>query len=133
MNNEIGGDIRNHAADDGEGLHAMLKTLADAGSYQPEHPGSAGNGTCAGPSDARAGKVRIHPIPRECPPELAVYVAMCVRGAVTDALNKHGQRLSKSERGMLIGSIGKRAVNQLCCDEGRAKLYEMLALNPRTA
>ena len=104
------------------------KNLADVGSLLPERPGTAGDGTRASADRdlARAGKVRIHPIPDECPPDLASFIASCVRGAVRSALESHVKNLTKNQRGMLVGSIGKRAVNQLCCKEGRRILRELI-------
>lgn len=71
--------------------------------------------------------VRIHPLPDpQCSEELARYVAKAVRGAVRSFIAAHGEHLDKRTRGMMTGSIGKRAVNQLCCAEGRAALVKLL-------
>lgn len=73
------------------------------------------------------GKVLVHPLPAGCSPELAELVAKAVRGAVMAALDAHYPELSRQKRGSLIGSIGKRAVNQLCCEEGRERIKQVLA------
>ena len=70
--------------------------------------------------------LKIHPLPAGCSPELAEYVAKVVRGAVKSALDAHYPELVGSRRGSLVGSIGKRAVNQLCCEESRRQLKELL-------
>ena len=59
---------------------------------------------------------------------LAQFVATVVRGAVAQAIDAHYPELPKKKRGSLIGSIGKRAVNQLTCAEGEAKLRNILDL-----
>jgi len=117
---EIGGAAS--PVNEGQRSQAAPIPLADAGTRNPGRPGNVSSGKRARPKWARVGKVRIHPIPDDCPQELADYIATVVRGAVADGLNKHATDLSPSKRGSLVGSIGKRAVNQLCCAEGRKML-----------
>lgn len=124
MSDDIGGAL--NAADDGRGSKDALSAVADAGARKPERTGNVSGGTQAHARWARAGKVRLHPIPEGCPQELADYLAMCIRGAVRDALNKHGQNLTRTQHGTLVGSIGKRAVNALACAEGLKRLKEIL-------
>jgi|CXWL01.1.fsa_nt_gi hypothetical protein len=122
--NEIGGAVT--AADDGRGGQTASETTADAGNLDPRRTGTASSGTRAQVKWAREGKVRLHPIPIGCPQELADYVAMCVRGAIKDGLNKHAGYLTNAQRGILIGSIGKRAVNSLCSADGLARIRDIL-------
>ena len=69
--------------------------------------------------------VRLHPLPGGCSPGLADIIGKAVAGAVMSAFDAHLD-LPRAKRGALVGSIRKRAVNQLCCDEGREKLRQAL-------
>ena len=57
---------------------------------------------------------------------LASVIGAAVAGAVRDCLNAHFMRMSRHDRGLLVGSIRKRAVNQLVCPEGETRLREAL-------
>lgn len=72
------------------------------------------------------GKVRIHPMPKGAPAAMVEYVASVVAGGIKQTLKAHGAELSANTRGMLLGSIRKRVVNQLCCEEGLRKLRETM-------
>ena len=76
---------------------------------------------------ARPGKVRLHPLPEGAPPPLAALIGAAVAGGIRDCLHAHPLPLSKAQRGNLIGSSRKRAVNQLVCAEGRSRLREALS------
>lgn len=66
-------------------------------------------------------KVRLHPLPAGAPATLAEVIGSAVAGAVRQALDAHTP-LPKDKRGALVGSIRKRAVNQLVCAEGVARI-----------
>ena len=75
-------------------------------------------------------KVRLHPLPRGANRELADVLARAVAGAVRDALNQQCPGMSAQEIGMLVGSIRKRAVNDLVSREGEAAIRAAL-VEPR--
>ena len=76
-------------------------------------------------------KVKLHPIPPGVPAPLVELIGAVVAGAVKMAFNAHLQNLSKSERGMLVGSIRKRVVNGLVCAESLERMRAQLDIVPR--
>ena len=66
--------------------------------------------------------VRLHPLPDNSNIELADVLGKVIAGATRSALQAHALRFSRQLRGMLVGSIRKRAVNQLVCLEGETML-----------
>lgn len=56
-----------------------------------------------------------------------MFVAQHIRGGIRDCLHHHlGHKLTPGERGTIIGSASKRALNSLLCDQGRARLKQLL-------
>ena len=105
-------------------LLAWCNRLASAlRSRDPEQE----RGTC---QPVQSGKVRLHPLPEGASASLASVIGAAVAGAVRDCTNQHFARMSRADRGLLIGSVRKRAVNQLVCDEGEARLREALEYRP---
>ena len=70
--------------------------------------------------------VRLHPLPENSNLDLADVLGKVIAGAVRSALQAHGLHLARHLRGMLVGSIRKRAVNQLVCSEGETMLRAAL-------
>ncbi len=70
--------------------------------------------------------VRLHPIPSGAPVALAEFIGAAVAGATRTALAAHCKSMPKRDVGMLVGSIRKRAVNQLVCAEGLETLRALL-------
>lgn len=93
----------------------------------PTNP-ATGCGAVGKPGNDPPGKraVLIHPIPANAPRALAAVIAVAVRGAVRSFIDAHAASLSASDRGMMAGSIAKRAVNQLVCAEGVAAIRAAL-------
>lgn len=88
---------------------------------------SAGDDAGSKPSHAASrGVVRLHPLPDEANFDLANVLGKIVAGATRSALDAHAKRFPRDLRGMLVGSIRKRAVNQLVCAEGEAMLRQAL-------
>lgn len=85
---------------------------------------SGGSGKGLPPKKRR---VRLHPLPDECPPQLAEIIGAAAAGAISSALDAHPCGLSKVQQGLLHGSIRKRLVNQLCCKETRERLAAELS------
>lgn len=70
----------------------------------------------------RLGKVRLHPLPEGASLPLASIIGAAVAGAIRNCLNAHPLSLTNAQKGLIIGSSRKRAVNQLVCAEGEARL-----------
>lgn len=70
--------------------------------------------------------VRLHPLPENSNIELADLLGKMIAGAARSALHAHAGHFSRHLRGMLVGSIRKRAVNQLVCPEGETMLRDAL-------
>ncbi len=70
--------------------------------------------------------VRLHPLPENSNIELADVLGKIIAGATRAALHAHAIHFSRHLRGMLVGSIRKRAVNQLVCSEGETMLRAAL-------
>ena len=75
---------------------------------------------------ARSRRVRLHPLPEGASGDLAYVIGSAVAGGLRSFLSAHEIHLSKSQKGMLIGSTRKRVVNQLVCREGEQRLREAL-------
>ena len=72
--------------------------------------------------------VRLYPLPAGASPDLAGVFGSVVAGAVRQCVDAHFPHMSKRDRGLLVGGIRKRAVNQLCCECGRKLLREVIGL-----
>lgn len=70
--------------------------------------------------------VRLHPLPKNSIIGLADVLGKVIAGAARSALHAHAKQFPRDLRGMLVGSIRKRAVNQLVCVEGEAMLRAAL-------
>ncbi len=70
--------------------------------------------------------VRLHPLPENSSIELADLLGKVIAGAARSALHAHAKRFPRHLCGMLVGSIRKRAVNQLVCIEGETMLRAAL-------
>lgn len=112
----------------------VVQALIRKGGAEPPKTGGRGAGPQpAAVGDRRAsaskaslkGKVRLRfPSLKDAPPELVEFIALAVRGAVRSAFDAHGNSQPRHWRGMMIGSITKRALNQICCAEGVKILRE---------
>lgn len=71
-------------------------------------------------------KVRLHPLPEGAPAPLVDFIGAAVAGAVRSGFDAHAESIPNRERGSLVGSIRKRAVNQILCAEGLEKLKDGL-------
>lgn len=73
------------------------------------------------------GKVRLHPLPEGVTQPLASVIGAAVAGAIKATLTAHPIPMTNGQRGTLIGSARKRAVNQILCAENLARLRQELA------
>lgn len=71
-------------------------------------------------------KVKLHPLPQGAPAPLAEFIGNAVAGAVKSALGAHCKSMSRNTKGMLVGSIRKRAVNQIVCAAGLDSLKQLV-------
>ena len=69
---------------------------------------------------------RIHPLPVGTNRALVDVFGSAVAGAVRSALDAHAPEMSNHQKGMLVGSIRKRAINQLLSDEGERRIRDAL-------
>ena len=62
---------------------------------------------------------------------LASFIGTAVGGAVKSCLDAHPHQLSSAQRDLLIGSVRKRAVNQITCKAGVDAIIEALGEGER--
>ena len=67
-------------------------------------------------------KRRFHPLPEHASEAVAQVIGTAVGGAVKCAMDAHGAHLPARWRGMMLGSIRKRAINSLCSERGMTSL-----------
>ena len=104
---------------------AAIVSLSQLGAGANPRPNGEGAGThCQHAASRRV--VRLHPLPENSSIELADLLGKVIAGAVRSALHAHARQFPRHLRGMLVGSIRKRAVNQLVCLEGETMLRAAL-------
>ncbi len=89
---------------------------------RPDGEGAGNASHLAAPRRA----VRLHPLPENSNIDLADVLGKVIAGATRAALHAHAIHFSRQLRGMLVGSIRKRAVNQPVCQEGETMLRAAL-------
>ena len=92
---------------------------------------SEGEGVGSASHAASRRAVRLHPLPENSNAEIADVLGKVIAGAVRSALHAHAMHFPRHLRGMLVGSIRKRAVNQLVCAEGESMLRAALGEQDR--
>lgn len=70
--------------------------------------------------------VRLHPLPEGANSQLAEVLGKAIAGAVRATLDAHGHRVPADVCGLLVGSVRKRAVNQLVCVDGEVAIRRAL-------